>query len=550
MANPQCYATNAVLSSWMYVIYGREAVHGHTLNEIVEGIQNGRMRPADSFLNTPGYQDQLDRLILATQNYNIGDLRIIDTSWNSIHDGRYNTTHARMNAATFMCDSSRSLHIAYRGTGEGNWIYNATSAFGDYSSRMQSTAIAYLDRTIEMSLSRYGSDLNISLTGHSQGGNNAEYGFMFSRFRDMIGAVHTFDAPGHNLITIERARAENPNFEAMRELIFAFDGENDPVHVLGEYRLVLDHNSFYVYSALESIKDVHCLFARFCGEGTFTIGAEQGPIAGLASDLNANVLRLPRDDRYVAAGAIMDIVNMMVTEAIDSSDVSLRELGTVLRTLPAAITFTVLADPLQFLSVLHELGVPPLVATLVALYPEAVLILTLGITAIAVSIGARIELLHQIIDFVADIARAAGAMLSQGGQFLLNTLDSFRETISNFAQWLGNIATSLKSSAAGFISSGDFTLRFDLLNSAHRNFRAISSSLNDSSDSLRAQASLLSGQTGFGIPGIQRSLNNLARDLSRLSDDVNSIAGFITILNDTTQSYENMAFSELASGAG
>jgi len=557
MANSQCYGTNAVLSSWMYVFYGSDQVHGRTLNEIVEGIQTEHIRPADSFLNTSGYQDQLDRLILATQNYNIGDLRIIDTSWNSDHDGNYDTRFARMNAATFMCESSRSLHIAYRGTGDGNWSYNATSAFGDGSSNMQSTAIAYLDRTIEMAISRHGSDLNISLTGHSQGGNNAEYGLMFSRFSDMIGAVYTFDAPGHNLVTIDRARAQNPNFEAMRELIFAFNGQNDPVHVLGEYRLPLNHNSFYVYSALDSIKDVHCLFARFNEYGEFTARYEneiltcagQGPIAGLASDLNANILRLPSDTRYEAARTIMDIVNTVVTEAIDSSDVTIRELGTVLRTLPLAITHTVLADTSQFFGVLHELGVPPLLTTLVAVNPQGALILTLWITTVAVSTGVRIELLHQLIDFMSDIARTAGALLSKGGQLLLNTLDSFKGTINNFAQWLGNIAANRRSFAGGFVGSGDFTLRFDRLNDAHQNFRSVSNGLNDSSDSLRAAASRLSGQTGFGIPSIQRSINNLARDLSRLGVDVSSIAGFITLLNETTQNYENMAFNELASGA-
>jgi len=62
---------------------------------------------------------------------------------------------------------------------------------------------------------------------------------------------------------------------------------------------------------------------------------------------------------------------------------------------------------------------------------------------------------------------------------------------------------------------------------------------------LRAVANRLAGQTGFGIPGIQRSINNLARDLDRLSDDVDSTAQFTTILSETTQKYENMALEAL-----
>ena len=382
--------------------------------------------------------------------------------------------------------------------------------------------------------------------------------FLPAETRERVQYVIGFDGPGHNFETIARARTIDSNFDTSRERVFGFNGQNDPVHVLGEYHLSPSSNTFYVYCFADSLKGIHILSDNWTPDGRLATSYEngvltcagQGPVAAFANDLMNNVMRLPSEYRYDAGRLIMGMVDAAVTDSIDFEMPALRDIGLLLRTLPPTITLTILANPVQFFSALHELGVPPLITALVAVNPVGALVLTMGITAIAVLVGARIELLHQIIDFVADIARTAGAMLSQGGQFLLNTLDSFRETINNFAQWLGNIFASRQSSAAGFVSSGDFTLRFDLLNNAYQTFTAASNDLNELSSMLRAQASRLSGQSGFGISGIQRSINNLARDLDRLGDDVSSIAQFTTTLNEITQRYENLAFGELASGTG
>jgi len=92
----------------------------------------------------------------------------------------------------------------------------------------------------------------------------------------------------------------------------------------------------------------------------------------------------------------------------------------------------------------------------------------------------------------------------------------------------------------------DFILNFAPLEGVNNTLRAATSGLNDSSERLRVQANRLAGQSGFGIPGIQASINALAQDIARLGGDVNLIAGFVTTLHDTTQRYEDMAFRELS----
>jgi len=96
----------------------------------------------------------------------------------------------------------------------------------------------------------------------------------------------------------------------------------------------------------------------------------------------------------------------------------------------------------------------------------------------------------------------------------------------------------------------DFILKFDQLNGTIDKFRDVSSSLTSAQSELNAQASRLSGMSGFGIPQIQAAINNLARDLARLGSDTNDIASFVGELQSIVIDHENKAVTALGGTNG
>ena len=96
----------------------------------------------------------------------------------------------------------------------------------------------------------------------------------------------------------------------------------------------------------------------------------------------------------------------------------------------------------------------------------------------------------------------------------------------------------------------DFSLKLDPLNGIIDKFCDISNDLSSAQSQLNAQAGKLSGMSGFGIPQIQAAINNLGRDLARLSGDTNAIASFVGELQSIVTNYENKAVIALGGEDG
>ena len=85
-------------------------------------------------------------------------------------------------ACTFQSPNN-DYYVAYRGTGDGKWLDNGEGMYKT-STVMQESAADYFDTIVEKwELSE--SD-NIIVTGHSKGGNSAQYGTLASKNGDLI----------------------------------------------------------------------------------------------------------------------------------------------------------------------------------------------------------------------------------------------------------------------------------------------------------------------------------------------------------------------------
>ena len=91
-------------------------------------------------------------------------------------------------------DAAGNIYVHFNGTGDGNWNYNSV-AYGGAPSRMQVEALEWFDSFIEKQYEGH-SRGNLYVTGHSQGGNNAQFVTIRSPYADYITNCVPLYGPG------------------------------------------------------------------------------------------------------------------------------------------------------------------------------------------------------------------------------------------------------------------------------------------------------------------------------------------------------------------
>lgn len=133
-------------------------------------------------------------------------------------------------------DKAGNIYVHFYGTGDGNWRYNAV-AYSDRpeSSRMQDWALKYFDSTIKR---HYGSEGGggLYVSGHSQGGNMAQFVTLESTYGDIIEGCISLDGPGFSTAYVNGyvKRHGEDCYNRQRDKIWQYIGENDYVSALGQ----------------------------------------------------------------------------------------------------------------------------------------------------------------------------------------------------------------------------------------------------------------------------------------------------------------------------
>ena len=226
---------------------------------------------------------------------------------------------------------NKELYIHYRGTGDGNWDYN-TAVFSDNlngdglnRSPMQEWAV----QTYENALEKYSGKFNkLYVTGHSQGGHNAQYVTLHAEHADQITACVSLDGPGHSTASIEEAKAfwGGDNYERQRHKIYAYNGVSDFVSCLGQEQIVPEDHTFYVdtRTAISGIDPEDADFvtyhsARYLldendGFNTVYLASDnpETPFRQLVKELNARIKELNQEQQELVASVIMQICENVV----------------------------------------------------------------------------------------------------------------------------------------------------------------------------------------------------------------------------------------------
>ncbi len=300
----------ALLNEFLYLGF-KDANEGDTVSDVIHTIE-ANPDLYQNFLN----KDEFD--ILKANLDRIGDYEIGNQSWN-LTDFNSGTQ-----ACTFTDPDTGKIYVTYRGTGDGEWLDNG-QGMTQVSTQQQEEAARYFDYVIEHNGLNASDD--ITVTGHSKGGNKSQYVTINALYKDYIDQCISLDGQGFSPEAIA-AFKEKYGEEAYREFLekmYSICGENDYVNPLG-VKIILDDHTFYIKTPSKKDDfpaghDLRYFFALYDENGnpifdgdTQKFGGEMNPEAdrGLlsltAEELSEALMKLPPEERDDVATVIMQLM--------------------------------------------------------------------------------------------------------------------------------------------------------------------------------------------------------------------------------------------------
>ncbi len=301
-----------ILNTYMYMDY-KEAGDGMTVNEILADLSSSNdCKPGGV------HYGEYTVLSQAAENPEIGELIIGGQS----HLMNFDTGTS---ACTFSTKDESCIYVVYRGTGDGEWPDNG-EGMTKASTIQQERALSYFENVVEREKLSEGQ--KIVITGHSKGGNKAQYVTMSTKYDSLIDACYNIDGQGfsENAIKEWETRYGEQGYDARRNKITGIYGENDYVNALG-ISIVPENKVHYVKTPVKvenfaGYHDIKYMFSTLekdpvTGESVNVFhgrknsyAAGQGKLGGYAAALSASVMQLEPDKRDGCAESLMQMMEL------------------------------------------------------------------------------------------------------------------------------------------------------------------------------------------------------------------------------------------------
>jgi len=321
---------STILNTYMYFDY-KEADDGMSMEEIVKELSSS----PDC---APGGVHYGEYMVLsdAVKNQQVGSL-IID---NQSHLMGFDSGTA---GCTFYTPDRNCIYVVYRGTGDGEWPDNGIGMTKS-STVQQQRALSYFETTIDkMNITE---KQRLILTGHSKGGNKAQYALMSSDYGELVDVCYNIDGQGFSEDAINTwiDTYGESEYEKRRNRIIGVYGENDYVNVLG-HSIVPQDNIYYIQTPVEKSNfagyhDIKYMFAQQVTdpvtgevETIFTgmrnaYALQRGDLGNYAAQLSEDVMKLPEYRRDGCAAVIMQLMEVTrgSKEGINGEKLSLPDI--------------------------------------------------------------------------------------------------------------------------------------------------------------------------------------------------------------------------------
>ena len=251
-----------------------------------------------------------------------------------------------------------TYYVGFQGTNADEWVDNG-EGMAQCNTLQQQDAADYFDRMVE----RYGITEvdNVIVTGHSKGGNKAQYVTMAAEHADLVDTCVALDGQGFSPEAIAQWEKYPDLYEARRDKIILVAGSNDFVHVLGQ-RIVKDENVYYLaydenctsltdyagvaarlgVSTVATFHMCEYLFQRTWDpeQGCYVFSSQLQP-PGTQSEFSQQVqeisnylMTLPAGEREAASATMMALIGQMSGgTTLDGRSPSLTDIISTLNTL-------------------------------------------------------------------------------------------------------------------------------------------------------------------------------------------------------------------------
>lgn len=310
--------TSAMLSMYAYLDVQYPGLSNMSLWDALQTMKaNGRINAENE-----GYYNTL--VNACRQRPELRDLRLISQSHvdgistQSIH-GK-SVTDDTTPAVAFK-DKDGNIYVAYRGTGDGRWMDNGKGFVGP-PTRMQKDAAKYLDYVAKNHNGK------IYVSGHSKGGNLAQYASLTSKYKDRIDQVYSFDGQGFSRQVIEQLK-KDPSYNKMLSKLYSINGDNDPVHnLIGA--VIPGSNTYFVHTYFKDATYCHDLRGMVKEgkikwmrdkNGNITHGKE-GFTSEYFKNVNKNLMMLPEKDQKACAMGLMAVLEFISFHGLNKYSVA------------------------------------------------------------------------------------------------------------------------------------------------------------------------------------------------------------------------------------
>lgn len=502
-----------ILNTFAYL--GYNAKEGNTLQEIIKQISDN-----SSILNTSGKRSQFEIIQNAiNSNKDLGNMVLLTQSSTS---GRYSSG----TAAYVFRDPAGSHYVSYCGTGDGEWLDNAKGMV-DASTPQQEEAARFFDDVAK----QYGwtAEDNIIVTGHSKGGNKAQYITMMSENQHLIDHCYSVDGQGFSEAAIVQFKERlGEDYETVIHKMHGINGENDYVNPLG-ISVIKEENTTYIktngdpedfvaHHAIEHMfhKDVNGTY-----NGSMNSVTEAGDMSKFAQELSKFVMSLPPKEREAVAMTIMQIAEMSegLVTGLDGTQ----------------------ATPEQIITFIAE-GVPGIVGIMLKSEHGRNLLLkivsssfkkdpvkTIGIIAIVALCAPALIKVGVGMVIISKIIKAGTEKLKGFGKLYENVVNFFEEIntkLNEFAQRIGNALRG-----RGFYADySRLTVDTGMLRTTKEELYKIQRQILDISESVRQ----IKKEINFGLLtkyAFSVALAGDARDINKVGGGIGSLAEGIDVVS-------------------
>lgn len=293
---------SAILNTYVYMDEQNSKYQNKTLSDILD------MMPAD-VKKTGDYKAVKAAL---DANPELGEMRLVSQSMTTNID-----PDGKLIIACAFQHPNGDVYIAYRGTGDGKWVDNGIGIANE-SSQMQEAANEYFDSVVEdLGLTTY-DEGKLYVTGHSKGGNEAQYVTLNSKYGYLVDGCYSIDGQGFSEEAIKSFKEKygSDYYHTQLEKMYSINGENDYVHDLGIVVIPEENTYFIETPGANDIGGYHDIKEMLSGAGlNWTtdkdgniIKGEQGPIGQLAKAISEKMQYLDQEDLEDCAITIMSLI--------------------------------------------------------------------------------------------------------------------------------------------------------------------------------------------------------------------------------------------------